>query len=67
MKTPCKDCQNRRTACHDTCERYKAYKAELDAQRSYTYKMTHQQGVYHADYRDKERDVRRKHCLFGQK
>ena len=23
---PCKDCRNRRPGCHDTCERYKAWR-----------------------------------------
>lgn len=67
MLTPCKDCPARRTACHDTCERYKEYRAELDAQRAYTYQMTHNYGVYHVSYRDKERDARRKRSFFGQK
>lgn len=26
MKPPCKNCPDRSTACHDTCERYQAYK-----------------------------------------
>lgn len=66
MKPPCKDCQNRRTACHDTCERYKAYKAELDAQRVYTQQMTRHHSVYHVGYREKEYNLRRKRP-FGQK
>lgn len=29
---PCKDCKDRHPACHDTCERYKAFKQPfLDA------------------------------------
>lgn len=39
MKPPCKDCQNRRTACHDTCERFKAYKDEREAEKAYTKQM----------------------------
>lgn len=27
MKAPCKDCTERHRACHDHCERYKAFKA----------------------------------------
>jgi hypothetical protein len=27
MICPCKDCQERYEACHDHCERYKAWKA----------------------------------------
>lgn len=65
MVNPCKDCPARHAACHDTCERYKAYKAELDAQRSYTYQMTHHQGVYHEDHIDRKRNARR--YIRGQK
>ena len=28
---PCKDCPNRHPACHDQCEKYLAWKAELKA------------------------------------
>lgn len=31
---PCKDCTERHKACHDSCDKYKAWKAELDAMRS---------------------------------
>ena len=27
---PCKDCEERHTACHDKCPRYKAWKAEAE-------------------------------------
>lgn len=66
MLNPCKDCPNRHTACHDRCEHYKAYKAELEAQRVYTRNMTRHNSVYHVDYRDKERNARRARP-FGQK
>ena len=26
---PCKDCENREIGCHGNCEKYKAWKAEL--------------------------------------
>lgn len=29
-KPPCKDCPNRYPACHDKCEKYKAWKSRLD-------------------------------------
>lgn len=29
--SPCKDCPDRYTACHDHCDKYKAWKAEKDA------------------------------------
>lgn len=28
--SPCKGCEARRSACHDGCEPYKAWKAEVD-------------------------------------
>jgi hypothetical protein len=30
---PCKDCPERHTACHDTCERYKEWKQRIDEQK----------------------------------
>ena len=29
MKSPCQDCPDRHTACHDHCDNYKAWKADL--------------------------------------
>lgn len=31
--SPCKDCQDRHTACHDQCEKYLAWKEELNARK----------------------------------
>lgn len=28
LRPPCKDCPDRRLACHDHCEKYKAFDAE---------------------------------------
>lgn len=28
--SPCKDCADRHEACHDKCEKYKAWKSRLD-------------------------------------
>ena len=28
--SPCKDCVDRHTACHDKCEKYKAWRERLD-------------------------------------
>ena len=30
MNAPCRDCPDRHEACHDHCDRYKAYKAERE-------------------------------------
>lgn len=29
-KSPCKDCTDRHTACHGSCDRYKEWKLRLD-------------------------------------
>ena len=29
-KAPCKGCEERYPACHDTCEKYKTFRAEVD-------------------------------------
>lgn len=66
MLNPCKDCPARHTACHDTCEQYKAWKAAHDAEIAYTKTMTQRQSVYHEDSKDRKRNARRAHP-FGQK
>ncbi len=30
IKAPCKDCKERYLNCHDKCEKYKAYRLELE-------------------------------------
>ena len=32
---PCKDCPDRHQACHDRCEKYKAFAAELEKAKKY--------------------------------
>lgn len=32
-KSPCYDCDKRKTPCHDTCDRYKEYRAKIDAEK----------------------------------
>lgn len=32
--SPCKDCVNRHSACHDTCKEYNAFKKQLDKARN---------------------------------
>lgn len=32
---PCKNCEQRALACHDRCKKYKAYKSELEKEKSY--------------------------------
>lgn len=33
--SPCKDCANRHTACHDSCEKYKEWRARYQAQQQH--------------------------------
>ncbi len=28
MKAPCKDCENRKVLCHESCQKYKSYKEQ---------------------------------------
>lgn len=30
IESPCLECQERKPACHDSCERYRGYKAKVD-------------------------------------
>lgn len=61
----CKDCPARRTACHDTCPKYKEeYKRQVDAERTYTNAMTQRASVYHRTHEDKHRERGRKR-FFG--
>lgn len=32
-KSPCYDCDTRKTPCHDTCEKFKEYRAQIDAEK----------------------------------
>lgn len=34
IKPPCKGCEERQIGCHSTCERYKAFRADLDEQNA---------------------------------
>ena len=39
IKAPCKGCTERYSACHDECEKYKAYRAEQLKSNEYNQKM----------------------------
>ena len=41
FKPPCKDCPDRHTACHDSCEKYKKYRAEIDSYAEAKHKVSH--------------------------
>ncbi len=38
VKSPCLNCEDRFPACHDTCEKYKEYKAESMADKTARHK-----------------------------
>ena len=35
-KAPCKDCPDRVIGCHSNCERYKAFRRALEAEKAHT-------------------------------
>ena len=39
IKEPCKGCTERYSACHDECEKYKAYRAEQLKSNEYNQQM----------------------------
>ena len=39
IKAPCKGCTERYSACHDECEKYKAYRAEQLKSNEYNQQM----------------------------
>lgn len=56
----CKDCTARSTACHDSCERFAAWRAAHEAETTYTRKMLDPSKVYHYGSDDKHRERGRK-------
>lgn len=61
FKSPCKDCNTRHRACHDSCEAYQKCKAEWKA-RGETYKKWSELEEYAAKISIKAYDqARRKH------
>lgn len=61
----CKDCPERHYACHDTCQRFAAWRAQHKAEVEYNRRMTQPCIVYHADHEDRHRQKGRKR-LFGK-
>lgn len=33
MKAPCKDCEDREIGCHEKCDRYQAYRQEIEERK----------------------------------
>lgn len=50
---PCKDCEERHTACHDTCQRYKDWKA-------YAHKIKDAKKTYEEDWRADYQEMNRR-------
>ena len=52
--SPCKDCADRQVGCHAKCEKYLAYRTELDAAREQRDKERISADVaYHSIYRNR--------------
>mgnify|MGYP007059033760 FL=1 len=49
MITCCLNCTSRHQACHDTCEKYKAEKKDLEERKAFVHELNHSQSVYHRD------------------
>lgn len=48
MITCCLNCISRCTACHDTCEKYKAEKKDFEERKAFVHELNHSQSVYTA-------------------
>ena len=66
MITCCHNCTSRHTACHDTCEKYKAEKKDFEERKAFVYELNHSQSVYHRDYEDKHRERGKKQFLGSE-
>ena len=65
MISVCKDCPERYPACHDHCDRFKAWKKEQELIKAREYEMTHLFRVCHSDSEDKKRQNGKKR-YFGK-
>lgn len=63
-KMTCKDCPDRHLACHDHCLRYQRWRLDHEAERQYTYDMTHTMSCYRRDWEDRRRETGQKR-YFG--
>lgn len=66
MITCCLNCTSRCTACHDTCEKYKAEKKDLEERKAFVHELNHSQSVYHRNYEDKHRERGKKRFLGSE-
>ena len=66
MITCCHNCTSHHTACHDTCEKYKAEKKDFEERKAFVYELNHSQSVYRRDYEDKHRERGKKRFLGSE-
>lgn len=66
MITCCLNCKSRHTACHDTCEKYKAEKKDFEERKAFVHELNHSQSVYHRNYEDKHRKRGKKRFLGSE-
>lgn len=66
MITCCLNCTSRCTACHDTCEKYKAEKKDFEERKAFVYELNHSQSVYHRNYEDEHRERGKKRFLGSE-
>lgn len=55
MTSPCKDCQDRHTACHGHCEKYKDWKDLDQAQKKHLKETSNRWAILGSEARDKIR------------
>ena len=66
MITCCLNCTSRCTACHDTCEKYKAEKKDFEERKAFVHELNHSQSVYRRNYEDKHREKGKKRFLGSE-
>lgn len=66
--TCCKDCADRKIACHDSCERYKAQKAAYEETKNTIYEQKEKErALDHVVERNKLRRKKIKHEMSKRK
>jgi hypothetical protein len=65
--SPCKDCPDRHTACHDSCDKYKEWKERYQAQQQHLKDNKYRMLVPMSEAREKMRTHYTKHPMPGRK
>ena len=50
--SPCKDCADRHEKCHQTCEKYLAFRKDVDKEREHIKQMKEKNGLVMGHMRD---------------